>query len=339
MLPALLRQPAACGTAWFKALPRIAAFLWLSLIVPPMAGAHDPEPVVDISRSIGAIDPRIDDAGETIAFSYQGAIWRMPRGGGVMTRLTDGTGFDVAPAWSPDGKRIAFISGEDFASGSLRLIRAEDGSEVRLSRPILARDKLEFDPSGKRLLGKFREPGKDYTLAWLTLEDGRLDPGRHGTSRVPQLRALARRQDDRAGTRPRMCRASSPATTAPRPTSGRCLPKGEHPGRSSVSRPGSIACAGVPAIAPSIVATELGGRPQRPLGGPPGRAPCPGPGGSPSPPATRVSPASPATAAGWCTPTTARGRPRWSCATGQTTPSRSSRSPAAISGRRRVSST
>ena len=72
MLPALLRQPTACGTARFKALPRIAVFFWLSLIVPPMAGAHDPEPVVDISRSIGAIDPRIDDAGETIAFSYQG---------------------------------------------------------------------------------------------------------------------------------------------------------------------------------------------------------------------------------------------------------------------------
>ena len=109
-----------------------------------------------------------------------------------MTRLTAGTGFDVAPAWSPDGKQIAFISGEDFASGSLRLIQAEEGSAVRLSRPILARDKLEFDPSGKRLLGKFREPGKDYTLAWLTLEDGRLDPVATG---LPGFRNFALSHD------------------------------------------------------------------------------------------------------------------------------------------------
>src|SRR3954453_16774303 len=122
MLPALLRQPPLCGKARFKALPTIAVLCWLSLIVAPMAGAHDPEPVVDISRSIGAIDPRIDDAGETIAFSYHGAFWRMPRGARGRTRLTAGTGFDVAPAWSPDGKQIALISGEDFASGSLRLI-------------------------------------------------------------------------------------------------------------------------------------------------------------------------------------------------------------------------
>ena len=249
MLPALLRQPTACGIARFKALPRIAVFLWLSLIVPPMAGAHDPEPVVDVSRSIGAIDPRIDDAGETIAFSYQGAIWRMPRGGGVMTRLTAGTGFDVAPAWSPDGKQIAFISGEDFASGSLRLIRAEDGSEVRLSRPILARDKLEFDPSGKRILGMFREPGKDYALAWFTLETaGSIRSPRD----LPGFRNFALSHDgkiDRPVLDPGCGRASSPATTAPRLTSGPCRPRGGHRGRSSVSRPGSIRCAGVPAIA------------------------------------------------------------------------------------------
>jgi hypothetical protein len=28
-----------------------------------------------------------------------------------MTRLTDGAGFDIEPAWSPDGRRIAYIAG------------------------------------------------------------------------------------------------------------------------------------------------------------------------------------------------------------------------------------
>ena len=41
-------------------------------------------------RAFGAIHPRLSHAGDQIAFSYQGAIWRMPRTGGEMTRLTDG---------------------------------------------------------------------------------------------------------------------------------------------------------------------------------------------------------------------------------------------------------
>jgi hypothetical protein len=47
------------------------------------------------SRAFGPIHPRVSPAGDQIDFSYQGALWRMPRAGGVMTRLTDGAGFDV----------------------------------------------------------------------------------------------------------------------------------------------------------------------------------------------------------------------------------------------------
>jgi hypothetical protein len=138
--------------------------------------AHDPEPVVDISRWFGPIEPRLDDSGEAMVFSYQGALWRMPRAGGVMIRLTDGSGFDISPAWSPDGKRIAFINSGDFTAGPLRLIRANDGLNLALPHAIIARGKLEFDPSGARILGLFREPGKDFALAWFSPETGWLDP-------------------------------------------------------------------------------------------------------------------------------------------------------------------
>ena len=50
-----------------------------------------------LSSAFGGIHPRISLDGTQIAVSYQGAIWRMPREGGTMTRLTDGAGFDVAP--------------------------------------------------------------------------------------------------------------------------------------------------------------------------------------------------------------------------------------------------
>jgi TolB protein len=158
------------------------------------AMAHDPERVVDVSRWFGPIDPRLDDAGDAIVFSYQGAIWRMPRGGEVMTRLTDGAGFDVAPVWSPDAKRIAFITSGDFSSGPLRLIRADDGSGLPLPRSVVARGKLEFDPAGARLLGLFKQPGQDFALAWFSPETGRLDAV---PNVLPRFRHFALSRDGR----------------------------------------------------------------------------------------------------------------------------------------------
>src|SRR6516165_11603 len=73
-------------------------------------------------RAFGGIQPRISPDGSTIAFSYQGALWLIPRTGGTMTRLTDGPGFDIEPAWSPDGKRIAFVNSANTLGGELRLI-------------------------------------------------------------------------------------------------------------------------------------------------------------------------------------------------------------------------
>ncbi|HLF92468.1 MAG TPA: hypothetical protein VJB14_03340, partial [Planctomycetota bacterium] len=59
-------------------------------------------------RAVGAVQPRISPDGASIAFAYQGAIWRVPREGGLMRRLTSGKGFDGEPAWSPDGRMILF---------------------------------------------------------------------------------------------------------------------------------------------------------------------------------------------------------------------------------------
>jgi Tol biopolymer transport system component len=46
--------------------------------------------------------------GKRIVFSNQGALWVIPAGGGIATRITDWHLEPTAPVWSPDGKRIAF---------------------------------------------------------------------------------------------------------------------------------------------------------------------------------------------------------------------------------------
>lgn len=125
-------------------------------------------------RAIGAIFPRLSDSGEQIAFSYQGAIWRMPRTGGTMIRLTSDKGFDIEPAWSPDGATLAYIQSRDFLSGALQLIRASDGTPIPLPRTVTVRDKLYFSRDGKRLLGNFLDAYQKPTLTWLDLATGEI---------------------------------------------------------------------------------------------------------------------------------------------------------------------
>jgi hypothetical protein len=125
-------------------------------------------------EAIGAIYPRLSDSGEQIAVSYQGAIWRLARDGGTMTRLTSGEGLDIEPAWSPDGQRIAYIESRDLAHGALRLIRADTGEPIKLPRDVTARDKLYFDRTGKRLFGTFFDANQKPQFAWLDLESGKL---------------------------------------------------------------------------------------------------------------------------------------------------------------------
>ncbi len=52
----------------------------------------------------------ISPDGQTIAFCYQGDIWRVPTAGGDAVPLTTNEAFDYAPVWSHDGKQLAFAS-------------------------------------------------------------------------------------------------------------------------------------------------------------------------------------------------------------------------------------
>jgi len=127
-------------------------------------------------RAFGAIDPRVSPTGNSIAFSYQGAIWRIGRDGGRMRRLTSRPGFDSEPVWSPDEKGIAYF---DLTNGELNIIDAESAETLKLPGRIIGEGKLFFHPDGRRLLGNFRvndsEPRSRH-LAWLNLASGGFQP-------------------------------------------------------------------------------------------------------------------------------------------------------------------
>src|SRR5258708_28278611 len=69
--------------------------------------------------------------GRTIVFELLGDLYTMPIAGGAATRITTGPGFDSQPRWSPDGKRIVFLSDRSGAENVWRSEERRVGKECR----------------------------------------------------------------------------------------------------------------------------------------------------------------------------------------------------------------
>jgi Tol biopolymer transport system component len=152
------------------------AILLAGLLSFPLLNARGQSGDAVARRAFGGIQPTLSYDGQAIALSYQGAICRIASDGGELTRLTRAEGWDVEPAWAPDGKQIAFINAPGFNTGPVRLIAAEDGAPVKLPKDVLARGRLQFHPDGKRLFGMFALTGQPDRLQWFDLSSGALTP-------------------------------------------------------------------------------------------------------------------------------------------------------------------
>ena len=66
--------------------------------------------------------------GQTIVFDLLGDLYTMPVAGGRATRLTSGMAYDVQPRFSPDGKKIVYVS--DRSGGDNVWILSLDGKDT-----------------------------------------------------------------------------------------------------------------------------------------------------------------------------------------------------------------
>ena len=78
------------------------------------------------------IDPTLSPDGQTIVFSYDEDLWRVPSNGGKALRLTAMQGNEILPRISPNGKWIAF-SATQYGNRDIYIMPMEGGEIKQLT--------------------------------------------------------------------------------------------------------------------------------------------------------------------------------------------------------------
>lgn len=133
--------------------------------------------------------------GGTLALDLLGRIWTMPVSGGPAVALTDPFGDARQPAWSPDGRRIAF---QAYWDGNYHVWSvAVDGSELRKhTRGPFDHREPHWSPDGRRIAFSSDRSGS-YDAWTVAVPGGRLEQltdgpeSEHGPAFSPDGGAVA----------------------------------------------------------------------------------------------------------------------------------------------------
>ncbi len=198
----------------------------VALLRTPGSPALSPDGTTVI-LSVTSPDPGTDE--------YIGQLWRVPTDASTApVRITRGHR-DTAPAWSPDGRWIAFLRAEQKGKPQLHVVEATGGEPVRLTDAPLGVSEPRFSPDGTRVAYLARVPEEGRYVAD---GDPAGEPPRHITTyryrgdgvgffrdRPQQLFVLDVPVDPQPGDLPEPAALTALDTDV---TSHRGLPDGEH---------------------------------------------------------------------------------------------------------------
>ncbi|MEM9984022.1 MAG: amidohydrolase family protein [Bacteroidota bacterium] len=105
-------------------------------------------------------DAKISPDGSKLAFSALNQLYVMDYPNGTPTRLTEVEQTEAMPAWSPDGKEIAYVNW-DGESGYLWKISADGGEPVRLTTESGVYTDLAWDANTNRI-AFLRGPARSF---------------------------------------------------------------------------------------------------------------------------------------------------------------------------------
>ncbi len=97
------------------------------------------------------MDPAQSPDGKKLAFSAMTHLYTLDLPSGKPQRLTTGNAHEFQPAWSPDGKSIAYVTWSSDG-GQLWRIRASGGTPALLSKSLAVYSNPAFSPDGARIV-------------------------------------------------------------------------------------------------------------------------------------------------------------------------------------------
>ena len=111
--------------------------------------------------------------GRMVAFSSAGHVWIQDRSTGQSRRISTSDAQERTPAFSPDGRRLAYVERFQDQSSSLRLLDLETGTSTVLTRSPVALGSPTWSPDSRRIAFVEKlvsRPADESTLRWLGLD-------------------------------------------------------------------------------------------------------------------------------------------------------------------------
>lgn len=161
-------------------LPAFALLLATAAMAAPAFAAEPPADAPqrlftgeDLFKLESAADPQVSPDGRTVAYvrrsadvmndQVRGAIWLVDVASGRQRPLITGPGSYGAPRWSPDGTRLAYISGDE--GGAQLWVRwIDSGAATRLTQLPDGPQSFVWAPDGRSLAYAMRVPGEGPSL-------------------------------------------------------------------------------------------------------------------------------------------------------------------------------
>jgi len=139
----------------------VAVILATGWTAPLFAQASAKHPITfdDMMKMHRISAPQISTDGKWVAYAVStpdmeanrnaGNIWLVNTAGGEAIQLTQ-SGHDSAPAWSPDGKTLAFLSSRE-GNSQVYLLSMEGGEAKKLTTLSTGADLFRWSPDGKTI--------------------------------------------------------------------------------------------------------------------------------------------------------------------------------------------
>jgi len=115
-------------------------------------------------------DPSWSPGGGKLVYSAQSRLFVIAANGRGKHALTSGSDPDVMPAWSPDGKRIAFVRKHE-GNYDIWLVSADGKHERRLTTATGQDLNPSWSPDGRKLLFASQQSGSQFDI-YVMIPDG-----------------------------------------------------------------------------------------------------------------------------------------------------------------------